>query len=638
MRGWRTAWTLVTVVPQLSLGLRPLSDPCALIAGKRWALPSEVRSCLGSFSLSPEVKSNVLEVVNKTLAFHTSVNYQIQAPAPYDNDVHEDLAGDLNRIAAASYASELDFHLDMYRSFKRVNDGHCGVYSSIIDYDIPFSSFFPPALYVTYLPTPLVLITEDDGSQNVYIAPEAYDIAKAEFKDSLSWWEGHLPKIFQGNLSSLAGRRVLLLNGQDPFVAVEANANITGGYQSHATRQNSFFASYHRGANGWEYNMGNFASLVHPLIDRVEMTVEYADDWGTTNVTFSLPYRSRFGSDSKYFIDSQSLRQNNCLATPKTNGIDMYGLSPTELSALFEDPPSLAHFQQQPPLAPEDYRARHPVNVLLDASPLSNIALPEVLSPRLQPSSESYSVAEFFMLEDGKTGVLALGSFSAKNFTHFGQALLDGLKGLKEKGAERLIVDVTNNGGGYICIAHWLHRILIGPKETTEPQAGLDTALRAGPLAQTIAKRVAEGHDPDDLLYYNPSQWNNATHQPFPKEVDWMQPRKLVINGREDAFSQRLGQECLPFKWKAPKRGLFDPAKTVIVSNGRELSHVGKQDLGLYRARLGFRRREQCRPRGPYRDRSPCLPTHKMGALVDNDSDDEETAPAHIPVATCHLG
>lgn len=72
-------------------------------------------------------------MVNKTLAFHTSVNYQIQAPAPYDNDVHEDLVGDLDRIAETNYTSELDFHIDVYRSFKRVNDGHCGVYSRCFD-------------------------------------------------------------------------------------------------------------------------------------------------------------------------------------------------------------------------------------------------------------------------------------------------------------------------------------------------------------------------------------------------------------------------------------------------------------------------------------------------------------------------
>ena len=66
----------------------------------------------------------ILDVVEKSLAFHTSVNYQIQAPPPYDKDVHEDIIADINRIRNQSYASEYDFHIDISRSVKRLNDGH----------------------------------------------------------------------------------------------------------------------------------------------------------------------------------------------------------------------------------------------------------------------------------------------------------------------------------------------------------------------------------------------------------------------------------------------------------------------------------------------------------------------------------
>jgi hypothetical protein len=108
------------------------------------------------------------------------------------------------------------------------------------------------------------------------------------------------------------------------------------------------------------------------------------------------------------------------------------------------EPKPLAIYQQQPILSPVDYRERHPVNVLLDGSPLIKIGLSETLAPSLEPSNSSYSVAEFFMLKDNITGVLALGSFSAKNYTLFGQKLLEGLEDLKRAGAEQLIVDVVS--------------------------------------------------------------------------------------------------------------------------------------------------------------------------------------------------
>ena len=57
--------------------------------------------------------------------------------------------------------------------------------------------------------------------------------------------------------------------------------------------------------------------------------------------------------------------------------------------------------------------------------------------------NQSYSVAQFYILKDNITGVLALGSFSAENYTTFGTSLLTGLQELKTAGAERFIVDVV---------------------------------------------------------------------------------------------------------------------------------------------------------------------------------------------------
>jgi hypothetical protein len=68
------------------------------------------------------------------------------------------------------------------------------------------------------------------------------------------------------------------------------------------------------------------------------------------------------------------------------------------------------------------------------------------------------------------------------------------------------MVDLINiAGGGYICIAHWLHRIIVGPKSTSVPQAGLDTETRAGPLAQKIVTRIVNNNvDPDTVSVYCP--------------------------------------------------------------------------------------------------------------------------------------
>lgn len=208
----------------------------------------------------------------------------------------------------------------------------------------------------------------------------------------------------------------------------------------------------------------------------------------------------------------------------------------------------------------------------MDDAPYADVALPEAIRPSMPALNESYSVAQFYVLNDSRTGVLALGSFSARNFTLFQGSLLDGLVALKARNATNLIVDVVSGlsrvkrihvahdcpfvsrpttaevsmgsptlhdvlltivrrihlhracepSPSYLrrrltsSIAQWLHRIvrraslyprystsrsmlfqIVGPKRTSEPQAGLDTTTRAGPLAQLIVRRIAEGADPE---------------------------------------------------------------------------------------------------------------------------------------------
>jgi len=100
------------------------------------------------------------------------------------------------------------------------------------------------------------------------------------------------------------------------------------------------------------------------------------------------------------------------------------------------------HAQQQPPVSPKA-AMKQPLNVILDTSPLSDVVLPPVLQPSLTPVNGSRTVAQFYMLKDGKTGVLALGSFSDSSFDAFALSLLTGLQSLKTLGATQLVVDVV---------------------------------------------------------------------------------------------------------------------------------------------------------------------------------------------------
>jgi len=202
--------------------------------------------------------------------------------------------------------------------------------------------------------------------------------------------------------------------------------------------------------------MGNFAQHTHPLTDSVKITIQRVNSSIIETLVASrelvllplklylksqqMPYRSRFGSGSKNFTDLPTYRENNCRATNTTNGVNLY--SNVSITDDVDTLGSAAFYQQQPPVSVRDTR-HHALNVVMDGAPLSDIDLPEQLQPTLPPLNESYSVAQFYMLDDQTTGVLPLGSFSADNFTTFGSSLLTGLQELKARGVTRLIVDVV---------------------------------------------------------------------------------------------------------------------------------------------------------------------------------------------------
>ncbi|TFY58144.1 hypothetical protein EVJ58_g6598 [Rhodofomes roseus] len=532
------------------------ADPCAAIANETWVSPQEARKCFGSFPVDPDIKTNIIEVLNKSLAFHASVNYQRQAPPPFE-DIHEDVHGDLARISSQDYSSDFDLHLETVHALKRLVDGHCFYMNLCYD-----------SLYTTYLPIPLALLTDELGVQHVHVAPEAFKISSTEFGEELKFWQDALPEDLRGKLELLSGAEVLSIDGETPFATVNASAVQTGRMQAFATRQNMFFSSYGRTEAGWVYYFGDFAAQSLPLKDSVALTlrIQSGSDIAFANVT--LPYRSRLSSSVEPWTNASTFWANNCLATNSTNGVNLYA-KPNVVVDSGERP-------QQPFIDPALVRARlrkHHKNELFDASMAQNIELPAEMTPS-SPLNGSSGVAQFYMLNasvtDAPTGVLMLGSFSASSFNELQSSLLDGLKNLKTEGAEQLIVDVTNNGGGYICIAHWLHRIIAGPRGTTVPQAGLQTQTRASPLAQLIVKHIAGGADPENLLLYNPLNWEYANNTPIPGEEDWLQPPvRKTVNGVEDMFSQRLGDECQPFEMDPPAEPLFDSNKVVIISNGR---------------------------------------------------------------------
>ena len=139
------------------------------------------------------------------------------------------------------------------------------------------------------------------------------------------------------------------------------------------------------------------------------------------------------------WTDSASFRANNCVAVDGTNGVDLNAPANALDRRASSAVPPVAKFRQS---AVRAAGAQHARNVMLDTAPPTDVALPAGLTPAANVGG-SAGVSEFFLLDDGKTGVLALGSFEDTSFDGFQQTLLTGLTNLKDAGATQLIVDVV---------------------------------------------------------------------------------------------------------------------------------------------------------------------------------------------------
>ncbi|KAG9128409.1 hypothetical protein FRC07_013749 [Ceratobasidium sp. 392] len=533
-------------------------DPCTKIARETWIKPSEVNACLSYFPFNATLRDNVVDVLSKTFAqFHASTSFHLNAPDPFTSNT-VDLIGELKRVRSTTYSSDYEIHQDVSKLVNRLGDGHARYLNYCYD-----------SAYETYLPFPIAVLATPKAMdvQNMYIVPDASEICIKNFKGNvIEKWQSALGR----NVSDFDGARIVSIDGQDPWTYIDNLAVYSGGYQAHTTRQNGFFASY----SGLSYRMGDFAQRSRPPQSNT-IALTLVRNGTTVEETYNIPYLSKLGSKTLPFKDAETFWNRNCLATASTNGSPYYRPSGTpnvEIEArATSDPYSQPARFQSDPIQPvvEDGRILE-VSSLIEDGPQDTMALPSKFIP---PGNLTWvGPMRWYMLDDGKTAVLQLSSFSG-SFWKLQLGVLDGVDQVKSKGATRLLIDLTNNGGGIVCLASWLHRVLAGPQPGLDTQPGLDGSIRAQELSQKIVAKIIANNsaiDPGKRLIYNPLVRNGVNRAPFAADFNWLSvPMDVQVNGISDKFSQKIGDTCLPFALTPPSIKPFEFENMAIMTNGR---------------------------------------------------------------------
>jgi len=130
-----------------------------------------------------------------------------------------------------------------------------------------------------------------------------------------------------------------------------------------------------------------------------------------------------------------------------------------------------------------------------------------------------------------------------------------------------VIIDLSDNGGGFVCLGLFMHSVLAG---SNFGYSGFQSSTRANPLAQKIVKSVIA--QDIEFLNYTPDNWAFLNDTDFPNNKDFTDPPvPILVNGVIDENSQRFHDTCELFDFSPnvtiPAEPPFDLSKVAIVGN-----------------------------------------------------------------------
>ncbi|KAJ7291209.1 hypothetical protein C8J57DRAFT_1271818 [Mycena rebaudengoi] len=503
----------------LSLASKPSArDPCTVIAGKTFVHPADALACLKSFPFNETLRQNVLtDNIARVFDFFTFEDYYLKSPPPFQEST-VNIRAALSRINNTKYATDYDFNKDLYDFTTQLNDGH--------------TRWFPDCYtnFQNLLPAPIVSL-EVNGVQGIYIVPDLVDFVSLlgpEYTDliTIDW-------------KRLAGAHVIQIEGQDPYAYVDHIAKtVSGNYLDHGIRVNSVFSSYRLSGAAYSQRFGDFAGPTG--VAQTSVTFKLITVNSTKIETVTVPYIADYLGAP--FTDKDSFWLNNCVATAGTNGVDFKNTTQLRLTK------------------------KQPKADIIDKSNSSAVGLPPQFEPTLPTVGGADGVMKSYILPGNEIGVMFIGSFGG-DFAGFQTDVVSAVSAFKAAGVTKLLIDLTNNGGGFVCLGQFLHQYLAG---TRIGYPGFQSTARGNPLARKIVASDIKLGLNGFFSFYTADNWAFLNGTQMSADYNYMDPDvPIVINGKLDATSQRFHDTCeLAFEVPMPEAPPFDLKNVAIASAG----------------------------------------------------------------------
>jgi hypothetical protein len=347
------------------------------------------------------------------------------------------------------------------------------------------------------------------------------------------------PTYFPGiDVAPLVGQEIVLLNG------VELTTEVASWGNTHETRSNNAGIRFNSAIRSYLYRSAISLNIL-PLEDLV---VTFAD--GTSVV---LPWLASF---------TQGLGDvNKCAALPETASI-----------ASKKPKLSFHHDHFDPHLDAPPFRLE--ASAVEDSRPDREVVVPTNSEFYISCFTQTMDSEDASIAEVKRVLVMKVASFSPPGDTY-----LDAWAGFLNEAEQCLstefdliVVDVMQNGGGYVCLGLRLIELLVQEYQEDHVKVQMNYDLPHSPLMDTYID-VVNAPNP----YPDPAEveqiLDRATQQPFPDGKAYYYPGRNVTQGgvvswRTNWFSLDCTEaEAMPANGWTPPR-FMPPEKLVILTDG----------------------------------------------------------------------
>eukprot|EP00897_Mesotaenium_endlicherianum_P006638 jgi/Mesen1/6001/ME000304S05005 len=522
------------------------SDACALIPtsaqdGSQAVRVSVARACLNSFPYNATLAANVLDTVSKYVggayAFESLVRREQDPHLSGSVDLRASLAAVAARGDRGEWATDRQFQQAVHDVLASAFDTHLR-YESGCYQTFAFSHAFP------------LQATQEGGRQAITDATEdRLDVLLEEYD----------------------GLEVAAIDGVDALEYIQRTFvdGPVGDVRDASTRFNEALGTLREDDS---FSPGDFAVSVVPPAKNHTLLRLRGEDGSEEDV--NVPYFALYLS-SNSFQDAPSFYRTNCLPAFSSGSKSALNTARGASSAAGAGGGGSAAARRR--AVSLGARARSPTYRLPSREQVTAGARAsprDVVEPRQAGDGDLY-----FPTDDlgNSTAVIQIPDFigvpGVVDADKWASEFVSSIRRLKKAGATKLIIDLTNNPGGYVYLAQAAASFLFpSDPSTPEGRAALPVSpaiFRATPLIELLVNATLAQNEPDSSFFYG-RYADAASARAFTSAAGFFYPTsERSYSGVEEPYSAPLKEPFEPLEAnQTAGPPLFAASNILLVSDG----------------------------------------------------------------------